>query len=165
MHSKLTTFQFLLIFLLTIFYFSYMLVPNPEPTDQVGGVYYGAYVWPVGLWLSSVLGSVGWSLFGVGMTVWFWYSLPLYIFLQGILQIEIPFTATPTLTGEYPLAWWGWVIMFVVVVLYNFILSLGIPYIKHAIGFFFRGAKNMSFDDAVYSGMPKNVKPRGFEEA
>lgn len=166
MNNKLTKVQFLLIAVLTIFYFSYMLVPNQNPTDQVRGEYYGAYVWPVGIWLYRVLGPLGWSVFGIGMTLWFWYSLPLYILLQGILQIQIPFTATPSLTGEYPLAWWGWMVMFGVVILYNFLIAYSLPYLKHSVRFFFRGAKVVSFkdEDAVYSGMPKNVKTRGFEE-
>lgn len=164
MHNKLTKLQILLIILLTIFHFSYMLVPNQDQTTQVQGAYYGAYVWPVGMWLFRMLGSVGWSIFGLGMTVWFWYSLPLYFLLQGILRIEIPFTATPSLTGEYPLAWWGWSIMFVVVLLYNFLLALGVPYLKNALSFFFKGAKTMSFQDPVHKGMPKEVKTRGIEE-
>lgn len=143
-----------------------MLVPNQDPTGQVRGAYYGAYVWPVGVWLYRILGPIGWSIFGIGMTLWFWYSLPMYILLQGILQIQIPFTASPSLTGEYSLAWWGWVIMFMVVVLYNFMLALGIPYFKDIVRFFFKSAQTMSFKDkdAVYSGMSKNVKTRGFEE-
>lgn len=163
--TGITRLQIILVVLLTIFYFSYMLIPNPDQMTEVRGVYYGSYIWPVGIFLFRLLGSFGWVIFGTGMAVWFWYSLPIYILLQEILNIQIPFTASPALNGEYPLAWWGWLFMGFLVVLYNFLLTLAIPHLKSVFRFFFKSAEHMSFKQSDDVLGFKDMKQRGFQES
>ncbi len=126
---------------LSVFFFAYLLIPNPEPTQQIQGQYYGDYIWPMGVLMHKSLGQAGWHLFSHAMGVWFIYAFPVFLVGQGILRIPIPFSPTPYI-AELPwpnVLQWG--VLFFLVIFYNYLLVKALPYGIRALMVVGKGAK------------------------
>ncbi|MCA9397701.1 hypothetical protein KC573_02630, partial [candidate division WWE3 bacterium] len=139
--TKYSILQIFGVIALTAFFFSYLLVENPQPYIAVRGVYYGKYVWPVGLLFHQVLGPLGWEIFVWGMGLWTVYALPVYAIIQGIFGVTIPFSTTPLIANITEPTLWEWSIMGATVIVYNTVIMLIIPYFFKVIHLILLGAK------------------------
>lgn len=139
--QRLSILKIYAIIALSAFFFAYLLIPNPEPTQQIQGQYYGDYIWPVGLVMYKVFGDAGWSMFSNTMGLWFIYAFPVLLVGQGILRIPIPFSPSPYI-AELP--WptiWQWGVLMFLVIFYNYLLVKVLPYGIRALVFLAKGAK------------------------
>jgi hypothetical protein len=155
--NKFSIIKVYLVLTFTLFFFSYLLVPNPEPTKQIQGQYYGEYIWPVGVMMHKSFGETGWTLFSYSMSVWFIYAFPVFLVGQSILQIPIPFSPTPYIS-ELPwpnVLQWG--VLFFIVIYYNYLLVKMLPYGLKVLVLFAKGAKHAQI------GNPdeKNIDKKG----
>lgn len=78
--------------------------------------------------MHAMLGINGWQIFSGGMSLWFFYSLPIFVVVQGLLGIPIPFNPNPLTATISELTMLQWSIMGAVVITYNIFLVMVFPY-------------------------------------
>lgn len=152
-----------IIFILTAFFFSYLLIPTPVENLQVRGQYYGDYIWPVAVFLHSVLGATGWSLFGFFMNFWFIYALPIFVVAQGILKIPIPFTPRPLIEPVPELVTWQWMVLLLVVLTYNIILLWCMPIVAGLVTIFIKGIQSAHIGEETIESGRSGAQRTGLE--
>ena len=156
--------QGLVVIILTAFFFSFLIYKNNSEFSRIAGVYFGKYVWPLGLLLYERYGSRGWALFSFFTSIWYAYAWPLFYVVEGMFKIQIPYTKELSLYAEYTLSTGQWTLLFFCVLVYNIIIAALLPYVLRFVYYVLYSIRYMSFKESTYEGMPKILKVIGEED-